>query len=290
VGATKLAFGAGVRQAVYASDAAQYSYNTNVRLTQPIFHQSDITVSYALQARKGYSPFQFDRPFQYNTLTGSVRVGDFRGLQFRAGTGYDFRNAVTPWRDVLGFILYQPGPAFRFVTSAAVDVNGKDPGQRSNIRYVNSGLQFHKGKFRFAGEARYLPSTGRFGRLLGDVQTPLGSKWSIRALVGTDAGQRYRHVLVKRDLGCMEASIGFVNDTGWRNETGIRVMLRIKAFPVEDPLTTGMFGQSLEVGAPDQSYGGVSGAGGSTDSFGGLYEPDTGLNGPYDNDPVLTGM
>jgi hypothetical protein len=51
-----------------------------------------------------------------------------------------------------------------------------------------------------------------------------------------------------------------------------------------------MFGQSLEVGAPDQSYGGVSGVGGSTDSFGGSYEPDTGLDGPYNNDPVLTGM
>jgi hypothetical protein len=155
-------------------------------------------------------------------------------------------------------VLYQPDSRLRFVTNVAVNVNGKDPGQSSNIRYVNSGLRLRLGKFHFDAEARYLPSSGRFGRLLGDLETPIGRDWTVRVLAGTDAGQKYRHVMVTRDLGCLEASVAVVNDRGWRNESGVRVMLRIKAFPVAEPFSTGMFGESLGIGAPDQSYGGVS--------------------------------
>lgn len=260
LGGTTVAAGGGFRQAVYASDAAQFSVNATARVTQPLGKQSDFVLSYAVQAPKGYTPFQFDRPFAYDTLAGTLKLADIPGLEMRVGTGYDFRNNVTPWRDLLGYIRLEPSPGLRLTTSVAVNVNGKDPGQKSSIRYVNNALRLRLGRFEFDGESRFLPSTGRFGRLLGNVSAPIGRRWSVKALAGTTSGQRYRRLLVVRDMGCLEAYVAVVDDRGWRTERGARFMLRIKAFPMAEPFSTGMFGESLDIGAADMAYGGVADA------------------------------
>ncbi|HEY3411599.1 MAG TPA: hypothetical protein VGM51_00935 [Armatimonadota bacterium] len=250
-GSLTLNVGGGFRQAIYTSDAALYTLTGNLGVTQPLGRKSDFTLSYSVSKPKGYTPFQFDRPFAYESLSGTVKLADMRALELRAGTAYDFRNHLTPWRDLLAMAIVQPTPGIRWVTNAAINVNGKAPGETSKVRYVNSGLRLRLGGLHFDGEGRYIPATGRFGRLLGSLDTPVGRDWRVRALAGTDSGQRYRHFLVAKDMGCTEASVALINDKGWRNETGIRVLIRIKAFPMADPFTTGMFGENLNIGGGD---------------------------------------
>jgi hypothetical protein len=258
-GSLTLNVGGGFRQAIYSSDAALYTLSANVSATQPLGRKSDFTLAYSISQPRGYTPFQFDRPFAYNSLSGTLKVADIRGLEFRAGTAYDFKNDLTPWRDVLGVIQYAPSDAIHWVTNVAVNVNGLTPTDTSRVRYVNSGLRLRLGAIHFDGEARYTPGTGRFGRLLENLDTPIGRDWRFRTLAGTDNGQHYRHVMLVKDMGCTEASVALVNDQGWRNETGFRVLLRIKAFPMADPFTTGMFGENLNIGGGDlSSYGGTS--------------------------------
>lgn len=250
-GSLTLDVGGGFRQAVYSSDAALYTLTGNIGVTQPLGRKSDFTLNYSVSKPKGYTPFQFDRPFAYESVSGTVKLADMRGLELRAGTAYDFKNNLTPWRDLLAMAIFQPNPGIRWVTNAAINVNSLGPGETSKVRYVNSGLRLRLGKFHFDGEGRYIPATGRFGRLLGSLDTPVGRDWRVRALAGTDSGQHYRHFLVAKDMGCTEASIGLISDKGWRNETGIRVLIRIKAFPMADPFTTGMFGENLNIGGGD---------------------------------------
>lgn len=258
-GSLTLNVGGGFHQAVYSTDAALYTLSANVSATQPLGHKSDATLSYSVSQPRGYTPFQFDRPFAYESLSGTLKVADIRGLELRAGTAYDFKNKLTPWRDLLGVIQYAPSDAVHWVTNVAVNVNGRTATDTSKVRYVNSGLRLRLGAFHFDGEARYIPGTGRFGRLLGNLDTPIGRDWRFRALAGTDNGQHYRHILVVKDMGCTELSVALLNDKGWRNETGFRVLLRIKAFPMADPFTTGMFGENLNIGGGDlASYGGTA--------------------------------
>ncbi|HEY3267214.1 MAG TPA: hypothetical protein VGM37_09825 [Armatimonadota bacterium] len=259
LGGAKLNLGGGFRQAIYSSQSALYSLTGAIGVTQPIGHSSDVNLSWAVQAPRGYTPFIFDRPYAYNTLTSSVKVGAVHWLELRAGAGYDFKNNITPWRDVMGFLKIEPRDGIRLITDVAVNVNGLGPGEASHFRYVNNALRLRLGRFHFDGESRYLPATRNFGRILGNLDTPIGRQWRVRALAGTDSGQRYRRVMLAKDLGCLEASVAMIDDKGWRTERGFRVMLRIKAFPVADPFSTGMFGESLDIGAPDISYGGVTG-------------------------------
>jgi hypothetical protein len=248
---TTLDVSGGFRQAVYASDAMQYTISANLKLTQPFARSSDFAVSYNYQQPRGYSPFRFDRPFKYNLLAATTHIGSASGWEFRAGSGYDFQNDVAPWRDVLLTTSYRSGERLRFATNVAVNVNGKDPGQKSNIRYVNSGLRARYGKFTFDGESRYIPSTGRFGRLLGHLNTPIGDDWSVRVLAGRDSGQKYRRLMLTRHFGCVETSIIGIDDRGWRNDRGIRILVRLTAFPMQDIFESGMFGERVEIGTPD---------------------------------------
>lgn len=258
VGDIKLDVGGALRQAVYASDAMQYAVSGNVRATLPLAKASDFALAWNYQNRQGYTPFRFDRPSRYNTLLGSLKLASARSIEFRAGTGYDAENSVSPWRELTTYLRIEPDRRLRIINNVAVSLSGPGKGRDSSIRYVNTTLRWRQGRASLDGDSRYYPETGRFGRLLGNLETPVGKTWSIRAIAGRDSGQRYRRAMVVKDLGCLEAMAGFVDDRGWRTERGVRVMLRIKAFPFSTDFEAGMFGENLQIGDPEGSYGGAS--------------------------------
>ncbi len=81
------------------------------------------------------------------------------------------------------------------------------------------------------------------------LNAQLGKLWNIQANAGYNGISNsfdYRSVMLTRDLHCWEASITYIDQSGFFKNKGIQLNLRIKAFPFFRDYGAGSFGQTLD--------------------------------------------
>lgn len=229
------------KQAVYSSEAAQYLVNANANWRTPFTRHNEFAVNYILLSPKGYTPFRFDTLGEYHLLTA-----DFvhREKRFRAavGTGRDLRGGPFSWHDVRTRLQYSPSDRFYLAASSAYDLN------QGNWRDVITDTRFKFGRGFLNLGMRYTPINGRVGTIRWNFFTPLGPKYSIQTLGGWNGFSRqydYRMLRFNWEHHDFRASLSYVEQIGFQNQKGIRLMVNLRALPIREEFATGPFGQSL---------------------------------------------
>src|SRR5262249_49548940 len=98
---------------------------------------------------------------------------------------------------------------------------------------------------------RYDPARSGFAAAKTQIDTPIGRKWHVAALVGYDGFARFSDFMIIRDLHCWELSIIRTDHRDWRREQGWQLFLRIKAFPIFNRYGVGQSGQSIDTSVGD---------------------------------------
>ena len=85
----------------------------------------------------------------------------------------------------------------------------------------------------------------------------MGRDWKLQGIAGWNAytnGFDYRAFRLTKDLHCLEATITYTDDVGYRNASGLRFDLKIKAFPTQDLFGIGQYGQAIDTSMGEYNY------------------------------------
>ena len=236
----------GFRQAFYGDNTAQYVLQADTDVTRSLGGESALRLSYRFWQPRGFSPFRFDFVGDYNLLQFGLDVR--RGERFRLSVmgGRDFTQKLYKYQDLSLHAVYSPTERLYLYTSTAYDVN------RSRWRPVTNQLRIRGSRgLRLDLGTRYDVRQGQLDLARGQVDLPIGGKWRVQALAGWNGYRNdfdYRSVMVTRDLHCWDASLLWVDREGSYAERGVRLILRLKAFPVYDQFGVGQFGEMLDTG------------------------------------------
>lgn len=243
-GRNELNVSAGIRQAYYASDMAQYVLKANTILTTRFSDYLRTRLSYGYQDPEGYSPFRFDYSGKYNYLRAVVDYADGEKLKWSLAGGYDFRQRQYPWHDLTLRLTARPKDTVGYSISAGYNLNV------SKWRNLVTRLQLGEPEnLRLDLGCRYDVELGKIALLRGIFDVPVGEKWRIGGIVGWNGFEKrfdYRTIKITRDLHCWEASLTWTDETGFRKDRGIRLDLRIKAFPFNERFGIGQYGQAID--------------------------------------------
>ncbi len=229
-------------QAVYRSDSAQYLVNTNANWRTPFSKHNELSLRYLLYSPKGYTPFRFDTIGKYNLLTMDY-VHKEKALQVAVGSGRDFRGGPFGWQDGRVRLRYTPSRRLQLGAASAYDFNGhhwRDVVNDTRIRFGYQG-------FLNVG-ARYTPLTKKVASLRWNLFTPLGRKYSLQTFGGWNGFTKqydYRALRLNWEHHDFRASLAYVEQVGYRSEKGFRLMVHLRALPMNEEIATGQFGQSL---------------------------------------------
>jgi hypothetical protein len=249
---------AGFRQAFYGDGGAQYVISGNPSIDWALGRESSMVFSYTYQNPAGYTPFRFDFPYRQNRVesTLDLRRGDRLGLGIR--TGYDFdADPRFRWQNVTLHARWMPTPNALFTLATSYNPNPLDLPQGSTFSQAH--LQTVIGELRIRVPnglrldlgARYDPARSGFPAAKGQIDTALGSKWHLTALVGYDGFTRFNDFMLVRDLHCWELALVRVDHRDWRREQSWMLMLRIKAFPPLERFGLGQSGQAIDTSVGD---------------------------------------
>lgn len=120
-GSGRILAGAGARQMLYGSGDAQYVLAARGSYLQNIGEHAVARVDYNWQDPNGYSPFQHDLQFQYQTLTGGLEFYDSDTWRFGALAGYDLNGDRL--HDLIPRVDIHPSKRFRLIASSNYDPN-----------------------------------------------------------------------------------------------------------------------------------------------------------------------
>lgn len=239
-----LAAGAGFRQFFYSDNTAQYAVDASADLRRQIGQSSNFALTYRYLQPRGFTPFRFDFIGRYNTLNASLNLRETEKLRLSLLSGYNFEQPQFPWQDVVIRLGIQPSRNFMFYTATGYDIN------QAQWRTLINQIRFRgDNNFRLDIGTRYDTIRNKFSSVRTDLETPIGSKTSIRALVGFNGFTNsldYTNVMITRDLHCWEASLTFINQGGFYTNRSIMLNFRIKAFPLFRDFGVGPFGQALD--------------------------------------------
>lgn len=236
--------GAGFKQYAYGNNTAQYSIDATAEITREIGEQSSASIAYRYLRPRGFTPFRFDFIGRYNILDARLDYRETSKLRFSLATGYNFEQDDFPWQDITARIVYQPSDRYLLYTSTGYDVNRSE--WRALINQVRVRLP---NDFKLDVGSRYDFRQNKFASIKTQLDTPVGNKWRLRAQTGYNGFTKnfdYRTFQLIRDLHCWELSLQYVDQTGFWQEKGFRLNLRIKAFPIFDSFGVGQFGQALD--------------------------------------------
>ncbi len=236
--------GAGFRQYFYSDGAAQYSIDTALGITRTIGEKSSAALDYRYLRPRGFTPFRFDFIGKYNTLTGRFNLQETERVKLSLYSGYNFDQDTFPWQDITARMTYKPSERYLIYTSTGYDLN------RSQWRsLVNQFRVRYDNDFKVDLGTRYDIVESKLASVRGQLDTPMGKLWRLRANAGYNgytSNFDYTNVQIVRDLHCWEATLTYVNETGFWQDKGIRLNFRIKAFPLFDSFGVGQFGQRLD--------------------------------------------
>jgi hypothetical protein len=238
-----LNYGLGFRQAFYGNEAAQYVIRADTSLTQKLGGKSNFTLRYRYQRPRGASAFRFDFANTYNVLGGRLDLRETEKFKLSLTSGYNFALPQLPWQDVALRARYTPSKVFSIYTSTGYDLNHSQWRSLINQFQIRApgGLSLDLG-------TRYDIERSELGTARAVLETPFGAKTKIKAVAGYNGFSGafdYRALQVTRDLHCWEATLAFVDQADFFAEKGVRLNLRIKAFPIFDQFGVGQRGQSL---------------------------------------------
>jgi hypothetical protein len=244
---------AGLRQAFYGGGGAQYVVSGSPSLNWALGRDSSFVTSYFYQNPAGFTPFRFDFPYRYNRVetTLSLRKGDRLGLGVR--TGYDFdADSRFRWQNVTLHGRWMPSSTSLFTLSTSYNLN--DLGLPASSAFRQKRLQTVIAELRVRVPdglrldlgARYDPARRGFPAAKGQIDTALGRRWHLTALIGYDGFTRFNDVMLVRDLHCWELALVRVDHRDWRREQSWRLMLRLKALPPYEQFGLGGTGQIID--------------------------------------------
>lgn len=134
-GSGRFTAGAGARQMVYGSGDAQYLVAARGSYLQNLGSNAVARIDYNWQDPNGYSPFQHDLQFQYQTLTGGLELYDDDVWRLGALAGYDLNGDRL--HDLIPRLDVHPIEGFEVIASSNYDPNFK------LWRSVDSQLRFN---------------------------------------------------------------------------------------------------------------------------------------------------
>ena len=239
-----LTAGAGFRQYFYGGNTAQYSLDASAEVVRRIGDKSSAALTYRLLRPRGFTPFRFDFIGKYNVLNARLNLQETERFKLSMFTGYNFGQRDFRWQDLTARLLYVPSDRYLIYTSTGYDLNRHQ--WRSLINQFRVRLP---DDFRLDLGTRYSIERSKFDSIKVQLDSPIGTKWHIRANSGYNGFTKnfdYRNVQLVRDLHCWELALVWVDQRGFWNERGLRLNLRIKAFPLFDSFGVGQFGQALD--------------------------------------------
>lgn len=236
--------GAGFRQYAYSDNTAQYTFDTSAELVRTLGPTSQFNLTYRYQRPRGFAPFRFDFIGRYNILNASLNLRDSERFRLSFLTGYNFEQSTFPWQDAVVRFTYQPTDSFLIYTGTGYDIN------RGQWRTVINQLRFRTGDaFSMDVGTRFDPARGELAaaRVLLDARVDARTRLqAVAGYSGFTGTFDYRNLMITRDLHCWEASLVYVDQSGFYRNRGISLNLRIKAFPIFRDFGVGPFGQVLD--------------------------------------------
>ncbi len=240
----ELAASGGFKQYVYGDHTAQYVVDSALDLSRKIGDKSTVSLSYRYLRPNGYTPFRFDFIGKYNILEGRINIQESKKLRLSLASGYNFEEKTFPWEDISLRATYQPSDRLLLFTSAGIDLN------RSEWRPLVNQIRLRlPGDFRLDVGSRYDIERHQFSSFKTRLDTPIGKLWRLRASTGYNGYTKsfdYKDFQIVRDLHCMELAVTWVDERTYWQERGLRINLRIKAFPIFDSFGVGQSGQLLD--------------------------------------------
>ncbi|MHB9038579.1 MAG: hypothetical protein ACYC64_18160, partial [Armatimonadota bacterium] len=241
----ELLAGGGFRQYAYGDNTAQYAFNASAQLRKEINDESNLTLTYRFQRPNGFTPFRFDFVSNYNIVNAALNLKQGEVNKFSLITGYNFQQKQFPWQDAVIRWSVQPTRSLLLYTATGYDFN------RTRWRPVINQLRIRSGNdaFRFDLGTRYDTTLSKLSSIRGLLDTRVNSKTRLQANAGYNGltgNFDYQNFKITRDLHCWELALIFTNQTGFYKEQGIRLNLRIKAFPLFEDFGVGTFGQALD--------------------------------------------
>lgn len=122
-GSGRFLAGAGARQMLYGSGDAQYMLAARGSYLQNLGSNAVARIDYNWQDPEGYSPFQHDLQFQYQTLTGGLEFYETDKWKLGALAGYDLNGDRL--HDLIPRLDIHPLEGVRVVASSNFDPNFK---------------------------------------------------------------------------------------------------------------------------------------------------------------------
>ena len=248
----ELNLNAGFRQAYYAQDMMQHVLKLGGMLTTRYNDYLKTRLSYNYQTANGYSPFRFDYTGKYNYMRWVMDYQQEKKLRWSLSTGYDLKQDLFPWQDIALRLTANPNDNYGFSISSGYDLNrGRWRTLTTQLRILQPetlGLQIG---------TRYDMETGKLGLARGSVDWRISPKWRIEGITSWNGSLKkfdYRSYRLTRDLHCWEVSLGFNDETGFRQDKGFNLEFRIKAFKTADRFGIGQYGQAVDTSLGDYYY------------------------------------
>ncbi|MHB1000910.1 MAG: LPS-assembly protein LptD [Armatimonadota bacterium] len=242
----------GFRQAYYASDMAQYMLKMNSTLTTRYTDYLKSRVSWNYQKPDGYSPFRFDYTGKYNYARAILDYQNSSKMRWSLSSGYQLDNRDNPWQDMAFRFTAHPDSSYAYSLSTGYDLN------RGKWRNLISQFQVSKPKkIGLDIGTRYDMELGKFDMIRGRFDIYAGKKWRVEGITSWDGATKqfdYKAFRLTRDLHCCEVSVTYNDESGFRNDKGIRLDFRIKALPMSDRFGIGQFGQSVDTSMGEYNY------------------------------------
>ncbi len=239
-----LALGTGFRQYFYSDGTAQYSIDANTELSKRLGPKSSFDLTYRYQMPRGFTPFRFDFLGRYNIATVGINYQDSKKVRFSLLTGYNFEQPQFPWQDIIVRLAFQPTNSLLFYTATSYDVN------RSQWRTFINQLRVRAGDaFKLDVGTRYDTLRKEIAAVRLVLDTAIDKLTHLQAVASYNGFSRnfdYSGIMLTRDLHCWEASLIYTRQTGFFENQGIMLSLRIKAFPLFNDFGIGAFGQALD--------------------------------------------
>ncbi|MCE5314642.1 MAG: hypothetical protein ABFD49_10235 [Armatimonadota bacterium] len=241
----QLQSGGGFRQYAYSDETAQYTFDASAQLKKQLTTESNFALTYRYQNPRGYSPFRFDSLSDYNIINASLNLKSGAKNSFSLIGGYNFIQHSAPWQSTTVRWSVQASKNLLFYTATGYNFNTSK--WKALINQVR--IRSDNDSFKLDLGTRYDTTENQLSSIKGVIDTKLGSKYHFQANAGYDGLNNefdYLNFKLTRDLHCWEASLVYTDQTGFYEDKGLRLYLRIKAFPFFDDFGTGTFGQALD--------------------------------------------
>jgi hypothetical protein len=236
---------AGYSQAYYAEDMEQYVARVGGILTSRWGSKLKNRLMYGYQDTEGFSPFRFDYTGKYHYIRTVLDYQDSKALRISFSGGYNLSQTSYNWQDLTLLMTARPSDWFTFSASTGFDPN------QAVWRNLLNRIQFGKpsGDYIDIG-TRYDLTQGQLIQVNGKFGIGLLRNYRLETVAGWSAfsgGFTYRGVKLTRDLHCLEASVTYTNELGFRNDNTIMFDIKIKGLsPSANRFGIGQFGQAVD--------------------------------------------